>query len=196
MGTDLRGTGAGEGAGALDTYDVAFLAGGVQRVVDSAIIALSERGLLVVRASRVRAVDGGRAGHPVERALVEACAGAGGRSVAAARQLMRHSPEVDEIGRRLAARGLVRRPRLRPTREGRRQLEAVVRAGSVPAYLLDGPAGLGPGPVRRGVMDAAPLPSGLGRLLVRMGKALDDDSGWGSDSGDSGSGCGGGGGGD
>ncbi|MFE7761900.1 hypothetical protein [Streptomyces sp. NPDC057438] len=47
---------------------------------------------------------------------------------------------------------------------------------SLPAYLLDGPAALSNGPVRRGVLSAHPLPSGLGRTLTRMGRALDRDS--------------------
>lgn len=189
---------AGDEARALDVYDLAFLAGGEQRVVDSAMIALSERGLLVMRVSRVRAVGDEQPEHPVERAVVAACPRS--RSIVAARESLKHSPEVEEISRRLTARGLLRGSRRRTTREGRRLLKAAGRDESLPAYVLDGPAALRPGPVRRGVMGAHPTPTGLGRYLIRLAKALEhDDSGSASDSGaDSGSGfsCGGGGGGD
>ncbi|KOG37139.1 TIGR04222 domain-containing membrane protein [Streptomyces resistomycificus] len=184
---------AADEAGALDTYDLAFLAGRERRVVDSALIALSERGLLVIRASRVRAVGDEQPDHPIERALVAACPGS--RSILATRQSLEHSPEVEEISRRLTARGLLKGSRRRTTRAGRRQLDAAARDESLPAYVLDGPATLRSGPVRRGVLGTHPTPTGLGRSLIRLGKALEDDtSGTAPDSG-GGFGCGGGGGG-
>lgn len=192
---------------ALDVYDMAFLAGGAQRVVDGAIIALSGRGLLVLRASRVRA--GGAAGpreegdglagpalHPVERALVALCPSS--RSITWVRDVLRRSPEVQDIARGLAAAGLLAGPRGRPTSAGRRRLRAAGTDGSLPPYVFGGAAALPDGPVRRSVMDAAPAPSGLGRTLIRLGNALDRDSdaSTGSDGGSGGgSGCGGGGGG-
>lgn len=57
-------------AAALDLYDLAFLAGGAQRVSDSAVIALSETGSLRIRGSRVRAVGEARPVHPVEQAVL------------------------------------------------------------------------------------------------------------------------------
>ncbi|MET9735178.1 TIGR04222 domain-containing membrane protein [Streptomyces sp. NPDC006458] len=48
----------------LDTYDVAFLAGGTQRVADCAVIALAERGLLKLSGPRVRAVGEALPQHP------------------------------------------------------------------------------------------------------------------------------------
>ncbi|MEU2434488.1 TIGR04222 domain-containing membrane protein [Streptomyces sp. NPDC007861] len=191
-----RAAAVGESA-ALDVYDVAFLAGGALRVADSAVIELSERGLATVRVSRVRAVGEERPRHPVERAVIALCPRS--TSLASVRAAVQRCPEVEEIGRRLAAGGLVTGPRPRLTRAGRRRLRAAERDGSLPAYVVAGPAALPDGPVRRVVVGADPIPSGLGRALIRMGKALDRDSDSSSES-DEGSGggfsCGGGGGSD
>lgn len=179
----------------LDVYDVAFLAGGAQRVVDSALIALSERGLLKLRGTRVRAVGEERPQHPVEQAVIVSCPRS--RSVTAVHAALRCSPEVEEIGRQLAARGLVTGSRHRPTRAGRRRLRAAESDDSLPTYVFEGPAALPTGPVRRAVTGAHPIPSGLGRALIRMGKALDRDSDSDSTSDSSGGfSCGGGGGSD
>ncbi|MFC8200810.1 TIGR04222 domain-containing membrane protein [Streptomyces sp. NPDC057298] len=193
-----RSASAMEEPGVLDAYDVAFLAGGAQRVVDSAMIALSDCGLLKLSGSRVRAV--GAVGealpqHPVECALIALCPR--NRSAASVLAALQCSPEVQEIARRLAARGLVAGSRHRSTRLGRRQLRSAERGEGLPDYVFGGPAVLPDGLVRRGVVNARPVPSGLGRALIRMGKALDhdSDSGSGSDSdADSGSAfsCGGG----
>ncbi|MFJ5776287.1 TIGR04222 domain-containing membrane protein [Streptomyces sp. NPDC093094] len=180
---------------ALDAYDIAFLAGGAQRVADSAVIALSGRGLLTLSGPRVRAVGETLPEHPVERALAASCRR--NRSTASVHAALRRSPEVEEIGRRLIAQGLVTRSRRRSTRLGRRLLRAAEEGAGLPAYFFGGPAVLADSPVRRGVVGARPVPSGLGRALIRMGRALDHDSA--SDSaGHSGSafGCGGGGGSD
>lgn len=166
---------------ALDAYDVAFLAGGAQRVVDSAVIALSERGLLKLSGSRVRAVGEALPHHPVECALIASCPHS--RSAASVLAALRRSPEVQEIARRLAARSLVTGSRRRLTRLGRRQLRAAERGEGLPDYVIGGPAVLPDGLVRRGVVSARPVPSGLGRALIRMGKALDRSSDDGSGSG-------------
>ncbi|MEU7663383.1 TIGR04222 domain-containing membrane protein [Streptomyces lincolnensis] len=195
-----RSAAVGEEARALDLYDFAFLAGGAQRVAESAVIGLSERGLVVVRVSRVRAVGGEQPQHPVERAVIAACPRGGSVAALAVHADLQRSPEVEEIGRRLAAWGLLTGSRRRMTRLGRRRLQAAEQEGSLPAYVFGGPVVLPDGPVRRGVVGAQPIPSGLGRALVRMGKALDrdsdSDSTWDS-GGDAGGGfsCGGGGGG-
>lgn len=182
-----------EPGAALDAYDIAFLAGGPQRVADSALIALSERGLLKLGGSRVRAVGEARPQHPVEGALFALCPRS--RNTASVLTALQHSPEVEEMARRLAARKLVTGSRRRPTRLGRQQLRAAERAEGLPEYVFSGPATLPHGPVRRGVVNARPIPSGLGRTLIRMGKALDRDHDSDPDS-DAGSGsafsCGGG----
>ncbi|WP_179203536.1 TIGR04222 domain-containing membrane protein, partial [Streptomyces griseiscabiei] len=164
----------GEFEAALDLYDLAFLAGGAQRVSDSAVIALSETGALRIRGSRVRAVGEARPEHPVEQAVLAWCPRS--RALTSVYAALRTSPEIEDIGRRLAARGLVTGSRRRPTRAGRRRLQSAERAGILPAYILDGPTTFPKGPIRRGILTAHPLPSGLGRTLIRMGKALDPDS--------------------
>ncbi|MEI5523689.1 TIGR04222 domain-containing membrane protein [Streptomyces brasiliscabiei] len=184
---------------ALDLYDLAFLAGGAQRVADSAVIALSESGSLRMRGSRVRAVGEARPDHPVEQAVLAWCPRS--RTLTSVSAALRTSPEIEEISRRLAARGLVTGSPRRLTRAGRRRLQAAERDENLPAYILNGPTTLPKGPIRRGILTAHPLPSGLGRTLIRMGKALDHDYDADSTStttSDSGGGfsCGGGGGSD
>lgn len=187
-----RATRAARARRSLGVYDVAYLAGGPRRVVECAVIALAERDLVRLRASRVRAVDGEALPEdPVERALVTACPNSRGAAAVCAE--LRESPEVAEIGERLAGQGLVTRVRHQPTRAGRQRLQTAEENGSLPAYVFVGPEVLPKGTVRRGVMEAQLIPSGLGRALIRMGHALDIGSD--SDYADSGSGCGGGGGG-
>ncbi|MFU0239563.1 TIGR04222 domain-containing membrane protein [Streptomyces scabiei] len=79
-------------------YDLAFLAGGVQRVADSAVIALSETGSLRMRGSRVRAVGEARPEHPVERAVIAWCTRS--RSIASVSTALRTSPEAEEAAGR------------------------------------------------------------------------------------------------
>ncbi|WP_079058934.1 TIGR04222 domain-containing membrane protein [Streptomyces ossamyceticus] len=99
IGLRRRRTGPEDEAGALDLYDVAYLAGGAHRVADSAVITLAERGLLTVRGTRVRAADGEqRSAHPVEDALLASCPRS--RRVVAVHSALQRSPEVEEIGRR------------------------------------------------------------------------------------------------
>ncbi|MEV7526179.1 TIGR04222 domain-containing membrane protein [Streptomyces sp. NPDC091371] len=131
----------------LDVYDIAFLAGGAWRVADSAIVALNRRGLLVVRASQVRTVEGELPGHPVERRVLAFCGRT--RSVEKVRADLHRSIEIYEIGRRLAAWGLVEGANRRVTRSGRRHLEAAGRDASIPEYVLRGAASLLDAPAQR-----------------------------------------------
>jgi hypothetical protein len=157
----------------LDPYDIAYLAGGRQRVAEAALIALRDRGVITISGPRVRAGEELPC-HPVERMLTGLCPR--GKSVARVREGVLRSPQVKEIGRRLVAYGLLTRFRRRPTRAGRRHLEAARRGGAVPAYVFDGPAVLPERLLRRNVGGTPRIPSGLGRSLVRMGKAIDSDS--------------------
>ncbi|WAZ25747.1 TIGR04222 domain-containing membrane protein [Streptomyces cinnabarinus] len=193
MRTGARRTATENGGTQLGMYDVAFLAGREERVVDSAVIALAERGLVVVSAARVRALGDETPEQAVERAVFTSCPRS--RSIAAVRRALEHSSPVEEIGRRLSARGLLSRSGRRLTRRGRRMLKAAARDDGLPSYVLEGPTALRPGPVRRGVMAGHTVPAGLGRHLVRMGKALDDEGPDTSAGSDGGFGCGGGGGG-
>ncbi|MFD9412736.1 TIGR04222 domain-containing membrane protein [Streptomyces sp. NPDC059989] len=124
----------------LDVYDVAFLAGGARRVAESAMVALNRRGLLVVHDARVRTVDGELPGHAVERRVLAFCGRT--RSVEAVRADLQRSLEAYEIGRRLAAWGLVKGADRRVTRSGRRHLEAAGHNTSIPEYVLRGATSL------------------------------------------------------
>ncbi|WP_327232662.1 TIGR04222 domain-containing membrane protein [Streptomyces sp. NBC_01317] len=183
----------------LDPYDIAHLAGGPRRVAETALTGLRDRGLVRVLGSRVRAVPydagapAGPAGHPVEEALIALCPR--GRGLAAVLVGVANDPVTERIGDRLVSYGLLTR-RYGLTRAGRRHLESARREGTLPAYVFEGPAAL-PDARFRATVTAATLPSGLGRTLLRMAKALDRDAdSHGHGDSDGGHSCGGGGGGD
>lgn len=182
---------AGPAPRALDLYDVAYLAGGPQRMVEVALVALHERGAVRIRLSRVRAVDEAADHpdpHPVERAVVALCRH---RSLSTLSLLgaIETGPEVEEVERRMVSSGLLTPRRLRLTRAGRRHLETAEESGVYPAYVFEGPAALPKGALRRSVSEVTPPTPGLGSRMMRLGEALD---GWGSDHGhDSGGGGGG-----
>jgi len=167
--------GAGDGDGALDRYAYAYLAGGRQRVVESAITVLAERGLLSLRAARLRTTGEAGSVHAVESAVLAACPRS--RRVQAVIDTAGRSGPVDDIARRLVRLGLVSGRRQRTTRAGRRLLAAAVSEGSLPTYVREGHAVLATGPVPHGLLGNHAIPAGLGRSLRRMGKALDDDHG-------------------
>ncbi|MER7730978.1 TIGR04222 domain-containing membrane protein [Streptomyces erythrochromogenes] len=184
----------------LDVYEVAYLAGGPRRVAEVALLRLRERGLVGVVGPRVRAGLPADDAHPVERALTGACPR--GRSVAAVLTAVAGGPEAAGIRDGLRAAGLLGRVCSRPTAAGRRRVAAARARGAWPAYVFDGPPAVPDRMLRRVVQEAAPLPSGLGRYLARMGRALDradrgDDAehGHGYGHGHDGGSCGGGGGG-
>ncbi|MFD5895059.1 MULTISPECIES: TIGR04222 domain-containing membrane protein [unclassified Streptomyces] len=162
----------------LDAYEVAYLAGGPQRVLETALFALRDRGAVTVVGPRVRAVedadgpDEHPAEHPVERAVLASCPR--GRSLAVVAKAVRGGPEVAEIERGLVSLGLLTRARHRLTPAGRSQLKAAREAATLPAYVLDGPAAHRDRRLRRIVAGTA-IPAGLGRSLIRMGRAADPD---------------------
>lgn len=159
-------------------YEVACLAGGPQRVLETALLALRDRGAVTIVGPRVSAagdteVPAGDAGrHPVERAVLASCPR--GRSLEVVAKAVRGGPEVAEIRRGLVALGLLTRVRHRLTRAGRGRLEAAREEGALPAYVFDGPAAHGDRRLRR-VVAATAIPVGLGQSLIRMGKAADPD---------------------
>ncbi|MGW6940082.1 TIGR04222 domain-containing membrane protein [Streptomyces xanthophaeus] len=188
------------GAVVLDIYEVAFLAGGPQRVAEVALLGLRERGWITVLGPRVRAERRAEEPpeHPVERALTGLCPR--GKGVAVVLTAVARGPEVAEIRGRLRAARLLGPVRPRPSMAGRRRLAAARAEGVWPAYVFEGPPAVPDRLLRRVIQQANPLPSGLGRTLVRMGKALDraDHDDHGHDAGHGGGdghGCGGGGGG-
>ena len=91
-----------------DVYDVAQLAGGLPRVVDTAVAALLERGRLTVDGSgRLQAV--GTAVHPVEAAVLDLAGPRPRRSVDTLRVRAQEEPRLTGVAERLAGAGLLRR---------------------------------------------------------------------------------------
>ncbi|MFD3485218.1 TIGR04222 domain-containing membrane protein [Streptomyces sp. NPDC058665] len=158
----------------LEAYEVAYLAGGPQRVLEAALFALRDRGAVTIVGPRVRAAEesDGLARHPVERAVLASCQR--GRSLKVVANALRGGPEVAEIKRELVAIGLVARSRHRLTPAGRRQLAAAKKEATFPAYIFEGPAGHPDRRLRRLVAGTS-VPSGLGRTLIRMGRAAEPD---------------------
>lgn len=98
-----------DGLPRLDIYDVAFLAGGVGRVVDTALVALVESARIRVAApGELAVVDPGRH-HPVEAAVMDAVGTRGHRSVDTVRWRLTGDERLLGLGRSLAAAGLLRR---------------------------------------------------------------------------------------
>jgi hypothetical protein len=125
---------ASRAASDLDLYELAWLAGGPDRVVDTALVAL-------VRSGRVRAHSPGVLAtveltrrHPVEAAVLDAVGPSGHRSVDTIRWRVAADDRILGIGRRLQRDGLAPRFELRaalrhgpgpsrPSRAGRRVLQ-------------------------------------------------------------------------
>jgi uncharacterized membrane protein YgcG len=145
-----------------DVYDVAQLAGGLPRVVDTAVVALLERGRLTVdSAGRLQAV--GTAVHPVEVAVLDLAGPRPRRSVATVRVRAQQDPRLTAVAERLVAAGLLRRnpvagllsswPAHLRTAAGRQVLAEWRTAPPVPhaAVALDGPAAMADQERRRSV---------------------------------------------
>lgn len=181
----------------LDLYDIAFLAGGGRRVAETALITLRDRGVLKVRGSRARPGDTpAEEGelHPVEWSLADLCAELD--DIAVLLDFVHRGPEVVLIRAQLMSDGSLTLFRHRLTALGRRRLTEAQARGTWPAHVFEGSTALKDRRLAR-TLDNASLPSGLGRALARMGRALDSDHGpGGSDGADHGSSGGGGGGGD
>jgi hypothetical protein len=124
-------------APALDVYDIAFLAGGANRTVETAIVALVLDGRLRVHSpGQLASVDLSRR-HPVEGAVLDACPPVGHRSVDTICWRLADDDRLRDIGRRLHKAGLLGvlgapaaalhgdHRRLTPTRAGRRVLRGV-----------------------------------------------------------------------
>ncbi|MGW8396034.1 TIGR04222 domain-containing membrane protein [Streptomyces lydicus] len=97
---------------AHDVWETAFLAGGPARVVDAAVAAMHEDGRLTVGGPGVVTVRQATARDAVEAAVLDAVARTPGGALATLRAEAMRSPAVQDIGDRLAARGLMRHPRL------------------------------------------------------------------------------------
>jgi hypothetical protein len=92
-----------------DLYDVAQLAGGLARVVDTAVVSLLERGRLRVDdTGRLHAV-GSTPGRPVESAVLDLAGRRPRRSIASMRLRAQEDPRLTGVADRLVAAGLLRR---------------------------------------------------------------------------------------
>lgn len=171
----------------LDLYDVAFLPGGPDRVIDTALVAPVESGRVRVHAPGELAVVHPGRQHPVEAALMDAVGTQGHRSVDTIRWRLAGDDRLRERERTLAAAGLLRRrPTLvrraaaagrATTSSGRRALLEARRAAPMPALdggaamtvALDGREALPDTALRQAIFErpVPPLPrsSGLGRRL-------------------------------
>jgi len=93
----------------LDLYDIAYLAGGPDRVVDTALVALVESERIRVHAPGELAVAEPGRRHPVEAAVMDAVGTTGHRSIDTVRWRLADDTRLDELGRSLAAAGLLKR---------------------------------------------------------------------------------------
>ena len=118
----------------LDVYDVAFLAGGANRAVETAIVALVRCGRLRVHSPGQLATADLSRRHPVEAAVLDAVGPLGHRSVDTICWRLVEDERLLDIGRRLHKAGLLGRlgaavsvlhhdrRALAPTRAGHRVL--------------------------------------------------------------------------
>jgi hypothetical protein len=118
----------------LDVYDIAFLAGGPNRAVETAIVALVLRGRVRVHSPGQLATADLSRQHPVEAAVLDAVGPAGHRSVDTICWRLVEDDRLLDIGRRLRKAGLLGRlgaavsvlhhdrRALAPTRAGHRVL--------------------------------------------------------------------------
>ena len=93
----------------LDVYDIAFLAGGAERVVDTALVALVESGRVRVHAPGELAVVEPARAHPVEAAVMDAVGAEGHCSIDTIRSRLTEDERIGDLGRSLCSAGLLRR---------------------------------------------------------------------------------------
>jgi hypothetical protein len=153
----------------LDVYDVAFLAGGPARVVDTAVVALVASGRVRVGSTGLLRVDDLHRSSPVEAAVLD-CVGTRGRSVHGVRWRVADDSRLTALAARLQAEGLIRPARLRrrtcggwvPTRAGSRVLRELRGRRVGPAstgaadVALDGPARMADGALRDRIFGVVP----------------------------------------
>jgi hypothetical protein len=152
-----------------DRYEVAYLAGGHERLVDTAVAALLDDGRIRVRPTgELHAVDLHRS-HPVEAAVLDAV-GTRGRSLTTLRWRLTEDHRIRAVADRLAREGLMTPPgrhrllrRRVPdgarTAEGRRVLRRLRAAHPAEHEVaLWGPSRLADPLVRQRVFSPARLP--------------------------------------
>jgi hypothetical protein len=93
----------------LDIYDIAFLAGGQNRAVEAAVVALVRDGRLRVHSPGLLATADLSRRHPVEAAVLDAVGPAGHRSVDTICWRLVEDDRLLDIGQRLHKAGLLGR---------------------------------------------------------------------------------------
>jgi hypothetical protein len=91
----------------LDVYDVACLAGGPDRVIDTALVVLVQSGRVRIHRRGQLATVGLSRRHPVEAAVLDAVGPTGHRSVDTIRWRLAGDGRLLDIGRRLQHEGLL-----------------------------------------------------------------------------------------
>lgn len=91
----------------LDVYDIAYLAGSADRMIDAAIVALVESGRVRVHSPGELVTDDPTRRHPVEAAVLDAIGPAGHRSVDTIRWRLTSDDRILAVGRRLRDDGLL-----------------------------------------------------------------------------------------
>jgi hypothetical protein len=160
----------------LGVYELAFLCGGPDRVIDTALVALVESGRVRVHSpGELAVVEPGRS-HPVEAAVMDALGTRGHRSADTVRWRTAGDERLAGLGPSLAAAGLLRRRPFTRTRSGvpawtvtKSDRQAVLHArehppadrsldgGSALAVALDGRQAM-PDPARRAEIFERPRP--------------------------------------
>jgi hypothetical protein len=95
----------------LDLYDIAYLAGGPERAVDTALVALVQTGRIRVHSPGSFAAVGLSRRHPVEAAVLDAIGQAGHRSVDTILWRLADDERLLSVEDRLRKAGLLRRGR-------------------------------------------------------------------------------------
>jgi hypothetical protein len=95
----------------LDLYEIAYLAGGPERAVDTALVALVQTGRIRVHSPGRFAAAGLSRRHPVEAAVLDAIGQAGHRSVDTILWRLADDERLLDVEDRLRKAGLLRRGR-------------------------------------------------------------------------------------
>ena len=173
----------------LDVYELAFLAGGAERVVDTALVVLVESGRIRIHAPGQLAVVEAARRHPVEAAVLDAVGTHGHRSVDTIRWRLAGDERITGLAGSLAADDLLHRQRFpgrgawRATRKGRQALDRPVAdhsldGGSALQVALHGRDAMTDADLRAAIFEPAPLPTvtpALGRRLREARRLRESD---------------------
>ncbi|WP_216870729.1 TIGR04222 domain-containing membrane protein [Modestobacter excelsi] len=172
-----------------DVYDVAQLAGGLPRVVDTAVVSLLQQGRLRVDDSGRLHATGSTPGRPVESAVLDLAGRRPRRSIASMRLRAQEDPRLTGVADRLVAAGLLRRnplaglssswPAHLRTAAGRRVLEEWRAASPVGAaeVALGGPERMADRTLYESVFGAVSWAPGTARRPDRYSQAAIEANG-------------------